>query len=131
MSKNKKDDEGDALFDDDINGEMAEVKVEPPESPAAVASSSSLTARYVNLEMSPSFSIIAKNVLFVHSTFIYFDLFHNQSEGANGEEQDEGAESEEGAADGEGDGGEAAARRQGGTQVRPAGDANSSLSRTN
>ena len=68
----KKDDEGDALFDDDINGEMAEVKVEPPESPAAVASSSSLSARYVNLEMSPSFSSIAKPSFistFVCSTF--------------------------------------------------------------
>ena len=37
----------DGLFDDDINGDMAEVKVEPPESPMAAASTSStLTARY-------------------------------------------------------------------------------------
>ena len=46
----KKEDEEDVLFDDDINADMAEVKVEPPESPAAAAaaaasSSSSLTAR--------------------------------------------------------------------------------------
>lgn len=41
-----KKDEEDALFDDDINEDMAEVKVEPPESQAAAASSSSsLTAR--------------------------------------------------------------------------------------